>query len=120
MKDVRKMIYSLMCVMYGNVEKLFIIESTSTRSINSYGKFKLYVENVIKDYVLVNLKFKVLILWYFNVFGGDFEGVLGELLCVELREYGRIFGACFDAAMKNIDKFMVMGMKYLMWDGMMI
>ena len=116
-KDVRKMIYSSTCATYGNVEKLPITESTPTRPINPYGKSKLYAENAIKDYALANPKFKAAILRYFNVFGGDPEGVLGELPRAELREHGRISGACFDAAMKNIDKLTVMGTKHPTRDG---
>lgn len=35
---------------------------------------------------------------YFNVIGSDPEGRLGEAPRPELREHGRISGACFDAA----------------------
>jgi len=35
---------------------------------------------------------------YFNVIGSDPEGRLGEAPKPELREHGRISGACFDAA----------------------
>lgn len=36
---------------------------------------------------------------YFNVIGSDPEGRLGESPRPELREHGRISGACFDAAL---------------------
>jgi UDP-glucose 4-epimerase len=36
---------------------------------------------------------------YFNVIGSDPEGRLGEAPPPELREHGRISGACFDAAL---------------------
>lgn len=35
---------------------------------------------------------------YFNVIGSDPDGRLGEAPRPELREQGRISGACFDAA----------------------
>jgi UDP-arabinose 4-epimerase len=35
---------------------------------------------------------------YFNVIGSDPDGRLGEAPRPELREHGRISGACFDAA----------------------
>ncbi|KAL5570127.1 hypothetical protein UlMin_026702 [Ulmus minor] len=35
---------------------------------------------------------------YFNVIGSDPKGRLGEAPRPELREHGRILGACFDAA----------------------
>ncbi|KAL5583158.1 hypothetical protein UlMin_015600, partial [Ulmus minor] len=40
----------------------------------------------------------VMIMRYFNVIGSDLEGRLGEAPRPELREHGRILGACFDAA----------------------
>lgn len=36
---------------------------------------------------------------YFNVIGSDPEGRFGEAPRPELREHGRISGACFDAAL---------------------
>jgi len=39
------------------------------------------------------------IIRYFNVIGSDPEGMLGESPRPELREHGRISGACFDAAL---------------------
>jgi len=41
----------------------------------------------------------LLITRYFNVIGSDPEGRLGEAPRPELREHGRISGACFDAAL---------------------
>ena len=39
-----------------------------------------------------------LLVRYFNVIGSDPDGRLGEAPRPELREHGRISGACFDAA----------------------
>ena len=114
---VGKLIYSSTCATYGNAEKLPITESTPTKPINPYGKSKLYAENAIKDYALSNPRFQASILRYFNVFGSDPEGRIGELPRPELREHGRISGACFDAAMGKIDKLTVMGTKHPTRDG---
>jgi UDP-arabinose 4-epimerase len=114
---VNKLIYSSTCATYGNVEKLPITESTPTKPINPYGKAKLYAENAIRDYALANPKFKAAILRYFNVFGGDPKGRVGELPRAELREHGRISGACFDAALGIVDKLTVMGTKHATRDG---
>ena len=116
-KGVQKMIYSSTCATYGNVEKLPITELTPTKPINPYGKSKFYAENAIKDYARANPKFHSAILRYFNVFGSDPEGKIGELPRADLRRHGRISGACFDAAMKNIDKLTVMGTKHPTRDG---
>ena len=44
---------------------------------------------------------------YFNVIGSDPEGRLGEAPKPELREHGRISGACFDAALGIIPELKV-------------
>lgn len=54
-------------------------------------------EDMILDYSKTS-DMAVMILRYFNVIGSDPEGRLGEAPRPELREQGRISGACFDAA----------------------
>lgn len=114
---VKKLIYSSTCAVYGNVDSLPITESTPTKPINPYGRSKLYAENAIKDYASSNPYFKAAILRYFNVFGSDPEGLIGEFPRAELREHGRISGACFDVALKNIHRLTVMGAKFPTRDG---
>uniref|UniRef100_A0A6N2K016 UDP-glucose 4-epimerase n=1 Tax=Salix viminalis TaxID=40686 RepID=A0A6N2K016_SALVM len=54
---------------------------------------------------------------YFNVIGSDPEGRLGEAPRPELREHGRISGACFDAARGIIPGLKVKGTDYKTADG---
>ncbi|KAF3545064.1 hypothetical protein DY000_02009657 [Brassica cretica] len=54
---------------------------------------------------------------YFNVIGSDPEGRLGEAPKPELREHGRISGACFDAARGVIPGLQVKGTDYKTGDG---
>ncbi|KAG4142312.1 hypothetical protein ERO13_D06G122100v2 [Gossypium hirsutum] len=54
---------------------------------------------------------------YFNVIGSDPEGRLGEAPRPELREHGRISGACFDAARGVIPGLKVKGTDYKTHDG---
>ena len=114
---VTKLIYSSTCATYGNVDDLPITELTPTNPINPYGKSKLYAENAIRDYASSNPKFQSAILRYFNVFGSDPEGRIGELPRLELRKHGRISGACFDAALGATDELIIMGTKYPTRDG---
>lgn len=116
-RSVTNLVYSSTCATYGNAEELPITEMTPAVPINPYGKSKLYAENAIRDYAIANPDFKATILRYFNVFGSDPEMRLGELPRAELRAHGRISGACFDAAMSNIDKLTVMGTKHPTRDG---
>ena len=114
---VKELIYSSTCATYGNPEELPITEKTPTVPINPYGKSKLFAEEAIRDYANANRDFKAVILRYFNVFGSDPESRLGEYPRPALRRHGRISGACFDAALGNIEHLLVMGTNHDTRDG---
>ncbi|MBA0626712.1 hypothetical protein Godav_004328 [Gossypium davidsonii] len=130
--DVRTLIYSSTCATYGEPEKMPITEETPQAScklgfmlnhfaiffvpINPYGKAKKMAEDIILDYSK-NSDMAVMILRYFNVIGSDPEGRLGEAPRPELREHGRISGACFDAARGVIPGLKVKGTDYKTHDG---
>uniref|UniRef100_A0ACD6AIL6 Uncharacterized protein n=1 Tax=Avena sativa TaxID=4498 RepID=A0ACD6AIL6_AVESA len=95
---VKTLIYSSTCATYGEPEKMPIIETTPQFPINPYGKAKKMAEDIILDFSK-RTDMAVMILRYFNVIGSDPEGRLGEAPRPELREHGRISGACFDAAL---------------------
>ncbi|GKB91976.1 UDP-arabinose 4-epimerase 1-like protein [Tanacetum coccineum] len=95
--NVNTLIYSSTCATYGEPEKMPITEETPQNPINPYGKAKKMSEDIIQDFHK-NSDIAVMILRYFNVIGSDPEGRLGEAPRPELREHGRISGACFDAA----------------------
>ncbi|KAB5551591.1 hypothetical protein DKX38_008902 [Salix brachista] len=110
--------------------------------INPYGKAKKMAEDIIIDFSNTN-DMAVMILRrvfhrnvssffssshhsdtndayvyrYFNVIGSDPEGRLGEAPRPELREHGRISGACFDAARGIIPGLKVKGTDYKTADG---
>ncbi|KAL6287074.1 hypothetical protein ACE6H2_011464 [Prunus campanulata] len=95
--NVKTLIYSSTCATYGEPKKMPITEETTQVPINPYGKAKKMAEDIILDFSK-NSDMGVMILRYFNVIGSDPEGKLGEAPRPELREQGRISGACFDAA----------------------
>ncbi|PPS11469.1 hypothetical protein GOBAR_AA09177 [Gossypium barbadense] len=97
---------------------LVILESMAAHDvpINPYGKAKKMAEDIILDYSK-NSDMAVMILRYFNVIGSDPEGRLGEAPKPELREHGRISGACFDAAHGVIPGLKVKGTDYKTHDG---
>ncbi|XP_004134548.1 UDP-arabinose 4-epimerase 1 [Cucumis sativus] len=113
---VKKLIYSSTCATYGEPDKMPITEETPQVPINPYGKAKKMAEDIIKDFSK-NSKMAVMILRYFNVIGSDPEGRLGEAPRPELREQGRISGACFDAARGIIPGLKVRGTDYATDDG---
>lgn len=113
---VNTLIYSSTCATYGEPEKMPITEQTPQVPINPYGKAKKMAEDIILDFSK-NSEMAVMILRYFNVIGSDPEGRLGEAPRPELREHGRISGACFDAASGVIPGLKVKGTDYKTPDG---
>nr|XP_017236745.1 PREDICTED: UDP-arabinose 4-epimerase 1 isoform X2 [Daucus carota subsp. sativus] len=113
---VGTLIYSSTCATYGEPEKMPITEETPQVPINPYGKAKKMAEDIILDFH-TNSNMAVMILRYFNVIGSDPEGRLGEAPRPELREHGRISGACFDAARGIIPGLKVRGTDYKTADG---
>ncbi|XP_047958605.1 UDP-arabinose 4-epimerase 1-like isoform X1 [Salvia hispanica] len=113
---VKTLIYSSTCATYGEPDKMPITEETPQVPINPYGKAKKMAEDIILDFHK-NSEMAVMILRYFNVIGSDPEGRLGEAPRPELREHGRISGACFDAARGIIPGLKVRGTDYKTSDG---
>ncbi|XP_039127514.1 LOW QUALITY PROTEIN: probable UDP-arabinose 4-epimerase 2 [Dioscorea cayenensis subsp. rotundata] len=114
--NVKTLIYSSTCATYGEPEKMPITEKTPQHPINPYGKAKKMAEDIILDFSKKS-DMAVMILRYFNVIGSDPEGRLGEAPRPELREHGRISGACFDAASGIISGLKVKGKDYPTTDG---
>ncbi|KAG2631573.1 probable UDP-arabinose 4-epimerase 1 [Panicum virgatum] len=116
--NVKTLIYSSTCATYGEPEKMPITEETPQFPINPYGKAKKMAEDIILDFSKSKkADMAVMILRYFNVIGSDPEGRLGEAPRPELREHGRISGACFDAALGIIPGLKVKGTDYETPDG---
>lgn len=113
---VKTLIYSSTCATYGEPTKMPITENTPQVPINPYGKAKKMAEDIILDFSKKS-DMAVMILRYFNVIGSDPEGRLGEAPRPELREHGRISGACFDAARGIIPGLTVKGTDYTTSDG---
>lgn len=113
---VKTLIYSSTCATYGEPEKMPITEVTPQSPINPYGKAKKMAEDIILDFSKTS-DMAVMILRYFNVIGSDPEGRLGEAPRPELREQGRISGACFDAARDIIPGLKIRGVDYTTPDG---
>jgi len=116
--NVNTLIYSSTCATYGEPDTMPIVETTPQNPINPYGKAKKMAEDIILDFSKSKgSNMAVMILRYFNVIGSDSEGRLGEAPRPELREHGRISGACFDAALGIIPGLKVRGTDYPTTDG---
>ncbi|CAO2043736.1 unnamed protein product [Urochloa humidicola] len=116
--NVNTLIYSSTCATYGEPDTMPIIETTPQNPINPYGKAKKMAEDIILDFTKSKKSnMAVMILRYFNVIGSDPEGRLGEAPRPELREHGRISGACFAAALGIVPGLKVHGTDYPTADG---
>lgn len=75
---VKRMVFSSTCATYGEPERLPIREGIPQDPINPYGRSKLMVEQVLKDYAASKPEFAYAALRYFNVAGCALDGTIGE------------------------------------------
>jgi UDP-glucose 4-epimerase len=74
---VKYLIFSSTCATYGNPLQIPMTEDHPQQPINPYGKSKLMVEQILKDYdEAYNIRH--ICLRYFNAAGADPEGEIGE------------------------------------------
>ena len=76
--DVKRLVLSSTCAIYGQPDTVPIGEETQPRPINPYGATKLMAERILADYrSAYDLSF--ITLRYFNACGADPDGEIGEL-----------------------------------------
>ena len=75
--DVKYVIFSSTCAVYGEPQNIPIEENHPLRPINPYGKSKLAVEMMLADFDRA-YGMKHVSLRYFNAAGADPEGFIGE------------------------------------------
>lgn len=104
-----QIVFSSTCATYGNPAKLPVTEETPTLPINPYGRAKLMSEQIVRDYARADPALRATVFRYFNVYGGDPTGVLGEYPPPALRQHARIANACMDAALKKRASLVISG-----------
>ena len=76
---VRNLVFSSSCTVYGEPEKVPIVEDHPVGGVSSpYGRTKFVMEGIINDYASANSQFKAAILRYFNPVGAHPSGEIGE------------------------------------------
>jgi UDP-glucose 4-epimerase len=75
--EVKYFIFSSTCATYGIPERIPITEDHPQKPVNPYGKSKLMVEDILKDYDSA-YGIKHINLRYFNAAGADPDGEIGE------------------------------------------
>jgi UDP-glucose 4-epimerase len=76
--DVRHLVFSSSCTVYGAPEKLPVDESAARSAANPYGRTKLMVEDMLIDLAAGDPRWQVTLLRYFNPVGAHPSGRLGE------------------------------------------
>ncbi len=74
---IGSIVFSSSCATYGIPERLPVVEGTSQRPINPYGRTKLMGEEILRDACAAH-GLGAISLRYFNAGGADPEGELGE------------------------------------------
>ena len=107
-----RIIFSSTCATYGEPERVPITEDMAQNPINPYGRTKLMVEEIFKDYQKAyGLQFAVL--RYFNAAGADPDGEIGESHHPETH----IIPLVLDAASGKREDIRVFGTDYTTKDG---
>jgi UDP-glucose-4-epimerase GalE len=110
--NVRHIVFSSTCAVYGQPEQVPISESAPVNPINPYGASKLMVERILADYAhAYGLSWTAL--RYFNACGADLDGELGELRDPETHLIPR----ALMALQGYIEDFQVLGTDYPTADG---
>ncbi|MFW5887544.1 MAG: UDP-glucose 4-epimerase GalE [Bacteriovoracia bacterium] len=109
---VKKFIFSSTCATYGMVEQVPIKEDHPQNPINPYGKSKLMVEQILKDYDLA-YNLKSVCFRYFNAAGADPSGKLGEKHNPETH----LIPLVLDVALERRDEIKIFGDDYDTPDG---
>ena len=76
--EVNNLVFSSSATVYGTNEKMPLKEDFSTGATNPYGRTKLFIEEILKDYSVANKNFNVAMLRYFNPVGAHESGLIGE------------------------------------------
>ena len=109
---VKKIIFSSTCATYGNPQEIPITETHPQNPISPYGKAKLMVEQVLKDYSSA-YGLRYVSLRYFNAAGADPEGEIGERHNPETH----LIPLILDAAMGKREDIKIFGTDYPTDDG---
>lgn len=76
--NVLNFVFSSSATVYGNAKTMPIYEDFPTSAVNPYGRTKLFIEEILKDFYNANKQFNIAILRYFNPVGAHESGLIGE------------------------------------------
>lgn len=112
MKDfgVKKLVFSSSATVYGKPETVPIREDFPLSCTNPYGRTKLMIEEMLRDFYVSDNEWDIAILRYFNPVGAHESGMIGEdpkdipnnlmpyvaQTAIGKREYVHVFGNDYD------------------------
>lgn len=111
-QDVKTIIFSSSCAVYGVPEIVPISEKHPQAPITPYGVSKLVVENMLRDFSLA-YGMRFVCLRYFNAAGADPDGEIGENHVPEFHVIPRVI----QAALAGRRLFEIFGTDYNTQDG---
>ena len=110
--DVKRMVFSSSCAIYGAPTEQPIAEDTPANPVNPYGASKLMAERVLTDYASA-YDFRSIALRYFNACGADSETEIGELR----KQETHLIPRAMMWLQGHLDEFQVFGADYPTKDG---
>ena len=75
---IDKLVFSSSATVYGNPQKLPLTEDHPLSATNPYGRTKLMIEEILRDFFVARPDWKIAILRYFNPVGAHESGLIGE------------------------------------------
>ena len=75
---VNNLVFSSSATVYGDPISVPIYETFDLHVTNPYGRTKLMIEDILRDYCKVHKEFNVALLRYFNPIGAHQSGLIGE------------------------------------------
>jgi UDP-glucose 4-epimerase len=77
--EVRSLVFSSSCTVYGDPDHLPLTEESPARSAaNPYGWTKLMMEQILTDLAIADPRWSIVLLRYFNPVGAHPSGLIGE------------------------------------------
>jgi UDP-glucose 4-epimerase len=77
-RGVRKLVFSSSATVYGEPQKLPLEEDHPLSATNPYGRTKLVIEDMLRDFHKSDPSWHIAILRYFNPVGAHESGLIGE------------------------------------------
>jgi UDP-glucose 4-epimerase len=74
----KTLVFSSSATVYGDPERIPIVEDQALRTTNPYGATKLMIEGILRDIAKADATWRIVLLRYFNPVGAHVSGLIGE------------------------------------------